>query len=162
MTFFRVGDVFQSDAGIICHQVNCKGVMGAGIAITVKKNISKQNFFKYVDLCDEYGSGMLGKVLYTPTLDGKKIIANCFGQDGYGGKATVYPALESALQQVATKAKKTGTSIALPGLIGCGLAGGDWEFVRDNIIYPIFEKENVDLDIYYFSRNLYEKNHGKY
>lgn len=48
----------------------------------------------------------IAKVLYTPTLDGKKIIANCFGQDGYGGKATVYPALESALQQVATKAKK--------------------------------------------------------
>ena len=28
----KEGNVFDSDAKIICHQVNCQGVMGSGVA----------------------------------------------------------------------------------------------------------------------------------
>ena len=31
------GDLFDTDANIICHQVNCKGKMGSGVALQVKK-----------------------------------------------------------------------------------------------------------------------------
>ena len=31
------GDLLSSDVKIRCHQVNCRGVMGAGLALQVKQ-----------------------------------------------------------------------------------------------------------------------------
>ena len=33
----KEGNVFDSDADIICHQVNCQGVMGSGVAKEVRE-----------------------------------------------------------------------------------------------------------------------------
>lgn len=33
----KEGNVFDSDAKIICHQVNCQGVMGSGVAKEVRE-----------------------------------------------------------------------------------------------------------------------------
>ena len=37
MISYHSGDIFDSNCNIICHQVNCMGVMGAGLAKQVKK-----------------------------------------------------------------------------------------------------------------------------
>ena len=34
---FKNGDMFSSTANILCHQVNCMGRMGSGIAKTVRE-----------------------------------------------------------------------------------------------------------------------------
>ena len=31
------GDLFDTDAKFICHQVNCMGKMGSGVALQVRK-----------------------------------------------------------------------------------------------------------------------------
>lgn len=46
------GDLFSVTQGIIGHQVNCKGVMGGGVALQVKNNY--YNVYKeYRDLCSK-------------------------------------------------------------------------------------------------------------
>lgn len=159
------GDIFTTNAAIICHQVNCKGVMGAGIAKMVKEKMGKLNFDQYQVLCKKYGAKMLGEVLYTPNLQNvptRQYFANCFAQDGYGRSKqyTDYDALKKCLHKVHDWALKRNLVIAIPGLIGCGLAGGDWNYVKRNIIAPIFQESDVELVIYYFTNELFEKNAG--
>jgi len=33
---YKIGDVLKAETKVIAHQVNCKGVMGAGLAKQVK------------------------------------------------------------------------------------------------------------------------------
>ena len=44
------GDILKIQEGIICHQVNCIGYMGAGIALGIKRKYYKvyDAYIKYV------------------------------------------------------------------------------------------------------------------
>ena len=42
-------------------------------------------------------------------------------------------------------------------MIGCGLAGGDWQFVYKSILLPIFANRLVDLFIFWLNEDLNEK-----
>lgn len=54
MIYNIVGDLLKQDkVDIICHQTNCKGVMGAGIAFQIKRTYPEV-FKKYKEFCDEY------------------------------------------------------------------------------------------------------------
>ena len=53
------GDLLSSDVKIRCHQVNCRGVMGAGLALQVKQKYPEA-FEQYKALCDQFGSSLLG------------------------------------------------------------------------------------------------------
>ena len=46
------GDIFESDAGFIVHQVNCQGVMGSGVAKQVKDRFPLV-FEEYMKWCTE-------------------------------------------------------------------------------------------------------------
>lgn len=132
------GNILEASEDIICHQVNCKGVMGAGLAKQIKSKYP--NVYKeYKQLCTEQGDGLLSSVQLISTNDGKTI-ANLFAQTGYGRKRmqTDYDALRSCLQSLKdtvthSNEKKNQTSIAIPYGIGCGLAGGDWTIVEGMI-----------------------------
>ena len=50
----KSGDVLKSGADVICHQVNCKGVMGTGLALQVKKQNPKL-FQEYRLVCARHG-----------------------------------------------------------------------------------------------------------
>ena len=39
MIIDKIGDILHTEADVICHQVNCKGVMGAGLAKQSKRKI---------------------------------------------------------------------------------------------------------------------------
>ena len=83
MIYNIVGDLLKQDkVDIICHQTNCKGVMGAGIAFQIKRTYPEV-FKKYKEFCDEYENILLGRTLFVNCNDGK-VVANLFGQDGYG------------------------------------------------------------------------------
>ena len=48
-------------------------------------------------------------------------------------------------------------TVGVPGLMGCGLAGGDWKIVRD-MLYKLFGgKDEPDLTICYISEEEYRK-----
>ncbi|WP_223249514.1 macro domain-containing protein [Bacillus sp. NMCN6] len=77
-------NILEASEDIICHQVNCKGVMGAGLAKQIKSkypNVHKE----YKQLCTEQGDDLLSSVQLITTNDGKTI-ANLFAQTGYGRK----------------------------------------------------------------------------
>ena len=72
-----------------------------------------------------------------------RIIANCFGENVPTGKGkdTDYDALMHSIAKVRNYAKNGNLKVGVPGLMGCGLAGGDWRIVRD-ILYKLFGGEN--------------------
>ena len=129
----------------ICHQVNCKGVMGAGLALQIKNKYP--NLYKrYRKFCTNVHynppeltkSPLLGKIqiFYPENLsvsgdsEPTHCIVNCFGQDGYSNKGvqTDYVALKKCFKQINTIFKNK--RVALPYKFGCGLAGGDWSVVE--------------------------------
>ena len=158
------GDLLKQPVDIIAHQTNCQGVMGAGIALQIKKQLLTSNEYnKYVKVCKEQGAELLGKTQLLEAPDGR-IIANCFGENIPTGKGrdTDYDALAHSIAKVRNYARADGLVVGIPGLIGCGLAGGEWHIVRD-MLYKLFDKEGEpDLYICYFDKNEFRKwNPGK-
>ena len=129
-------DIFESGADIICHQVNCQGVMGSGIAKQVREKYPNV-FEMYKKRCDEAVAcrrSPLGIVLFCH-IGNNKHIANLFAQDkfGYDGSCyTDYKALKDCLETVRGNASKNDI-IAIPYLMGCHRGGGSWDIVYSMI-----------------------------
>lgn len=153
------GNILDYDNDIIVQQVNCKGVMGAGLAKQImdmypEVPIEYKNFVvkKMKTLKDT--SQLLGETLFVDVYDGK-IIANIFGQNNirtdYMDK-TVYTnteALVEGFKNVKKKAQELGMSVGIPTYIGCGLAGGDWHKIKP-LIEDLFEGTNIDVNFYHY------------
>lgn len=145
------GDIFESGADIIAHQVNCQGVMGSGVAKQVREKYPLV-FRRYREQCEMFGSDLLGVCyLFCENDLATPIIANLFAQDkfGYDGKCyTDYDALRNALSMLKTKINTypglSGVSpkIAIPYLMGCHRGGGDWE-----IVSKMIEEELAGCDV---------------
>lgn len=153
------GDLLRQPVDIIAHQTNCIGVMGAGIALQIKQQLLTSNEYqKYVSKCKEFGAELMGQAQLLQAPDGR-IIANCFAQKmpQSKGRATDYDALMHSIAKVRNYAKMNEMTVGVPGLIGCGLAGGDWNIVRD-MLYKLFGgKKEPELIICYFDENEYRK-----
>jgi len=108
--------------GVILHQVNCKRVMGAGIAKQIRL-LYPQHYIDYINSQQKLGDIVITHV--SPTLT----IIGLFAQDGYGRNKqhTNYKALEQCLIKVA---QLNVQPIYAPYKIGCGLGGGNWEIVQ--------------------------------
>lgn len=158
------GDLFETKANFICHQVNCQGRMGSGVAKQVKEKFPVV-YRHYKALCDEDAksrealgftkSQLLGRVQIVYKEDylvGDKnidtqVICNMFSQDhyGYNGKQyTDYEAFEKCLLQLKERVP-AGETIAMPYLIGCGLGGGDWEKISGLIETILSDTHHVEL-----------------
>lgn len=135
----KSGDLLNTTAKLIAHQVNCRGVMGAGVAKAIKLHYPYA-YYAYKELCvisDYDATKLLGTVSFTPVDSGDKIIANMFGQDGFGTDRvqTSYPALDSCFDVLLRYASVGGFQrIAFPFKVGCGLAGGNWSEVVEMLI----------------------------
>ena len=140
------GSILNAVEDIICQQVNCQGVMGAGLAKQIRDKYPAV-YTSYKKFCDGYNYNdrmtLLGQIQTTMVSDGK-IIANLFGQYNYGRdkQHTEYNALTGCLEQILELAKLFNDSIAIPYNLGCGLAGGDW-----SIVYAIIEEVFDDYDV---------------
>lgn len=138
-------NILLTDEQIIAHQVNCKGVMGSGVAKAIRMAYPEV-YSEYKKFCDTtcVSKDLLGCVQYVAVPRKKKIIANLFAQDGYG-RDKIYTDYESLELCFRALARKSRMPIAMPYGIGCGRSGGDW----DNIVYPmiqdIFSRNDVSL-----------------
>ncbi len=154
-----IGDLLRQPVDIVAHQTNCCGIMGAGVAKQIREHLlTPEEYQKYVNKCRENGASLLGQAQLLEAPDGR-IIANCFGENIPTGKGrdTDYDALMHAVARVRNYAKTEKMTVAVPGLIGCGLAGGDWKIVR-NMLYKLFGGKNEpDLTICYFDENEFRK-----
>lgn len=138
----RSGNILHPGADIIVQQVNCRGVMGAGLAKQIATRYPGV-LAMYKKYCQEHPepSSMLGKVLFVETERTTPIIANIFDQNYYGRKGcfTDYAALEKGLASIVKFAEKDDMRVAIPYGLGCGLAGGNW-----NIVYGIIARQFED------------------
>ena len=126
MIIDKIGDILHTEADVICHQVNCKGVMGAGLAKQIRNQLlSEEQYRTYQEICREYGRANLGKVIRMKTDTYQ--VYNLFGEDIPTGSGvdTIYAALYKALVSALYYAETEHLTLAVPGMIGCGLAGGD-------------------------------------
>lgn len=140
------GSILDAPQKFIAHGVNCQNVMGSGVA--------KVLFERYPDVKSRYHSycesvaveSRLGSVCSTRFQDDGKIILNLFTQFryGYNNKRYVnYAAIAQCFKNLITYG--TIKEVAIPK-IGCGLAGGDWEIVRQIINDATLD----DLDVYVY------------
>lgn len=152
------GDLLEAKEGIIAHQVNCRGVMGSGVAKQIKEKWP-QAYKTYTSVCEEVNyrpEALLGNVIYTSVVGHECeetgiLMAHMFGQSDYGrgGKCyTDYHELRRAMENVANLAHHFHKSVAMPYKIGCGLGGGDWDGVVLPMIHDIFDPLNVEVKLY--------------
>lgn len=118
------GNILDIKSGIILHQANCQGVMGAGLALQLKKKWP----VVYTDYRTKYERvGLfLGDIILS-RVEGDIFVASLCTQKFYGrGKVfTDYECLKNSMKAISTNRMQ----IYVPYGIGCGLAGGDWNVV---------------------------------
>lgn len=142
-------DIFESGADVICHQVNCQGVMGSGIAKQVREKYPDV-YESYKLLCENNNpEDLLGESQFVSIIDDKpRGIINIFGQLNYGydGKCyTNYDVLKQAFDDVHWFVNNYFVDhnpvIAFPYKFGCARGGGDW-----NVVYKMIEDIFGDSD----------------
>lgn len=143
------GNVLNQPVNVIAHQVNCRGVMGAGLAKQIRDKYPK-TYQRYKELCDWKGSEALGRAQVTlPIIKKDFYVINMFAQEGYGRdkRYTDYIALHSCLVRVRHfMCQNNLKTLALPYGLGCGLAGGDWKLVYE-IIRDVFTPSEITVYI---------------
>lgn len=153
------GDILESGADIICHQVNCQGAFGRGMAGQIKRLFPEvEKTYKIITKQWSEQSGgktseLLGKVsAQTVEKDGRWfLIANLYGQDDFGktGLFTDYEALEKAMGEIRdfVDVRQKQETVAFPHGIGCGYAGGDWNVVEE-MIGRVFDGYEGEVQIW--------------
>lgn len=130
-------DITKINTGVIMHQVNCKNVMGSGVAkaLYTKHPQVKDEFHKLAQTYDtpQKRYGMLQPVQINENL----IICNSYSQMNYGTdknvKYTNETLLINNLKRLDELAKSKNLPAYVPEYIGCGLGNGDWETIKDYI-----------------------------
>lgn len=146
----------QGEFNVIVHGCNCFSTMGAGIAVPMKNNfgcdmfpregkLNKQGKREPVEVgnidklgCIDYQNKIVNSHSVT--------VVNAYTQYRYGknhadgDKCPVdYDAIALCMRKINHTFK--GKKVGLP-MIGCGLAGGDWD-----IVHFIIREELVDCDV---------------
>lgn len=117
--------------------VNCMGVMGRGLALSIKKKYPIVHS-EYLALCNKYKnnrSNLLGHV-QPISINEFTTYCNIFGQFNYGTdkRQVNYEAIFQALEYQAQVAKNTPhMDFYFPLNMGAGLAGGAWPVIESMI-----------------------------
>lgn len=72
------GDLLTCGADIICHQVNFEGVMGGGVALSIRNKLLLENglYQQYQNYCAVFQETAIGTVLMQETSE--VTVANLF------------------------------------------------------------------------------------
>lgn len=123
--------------GIIVHQVNCQNVMGAGVARAIYEKYPKVKS-DYHTFCSgmKDPKALLGDMLYTGIKENLYVIS-LFTQEFYGNSKitkkcyTHEDLLIARIIHICEKHKQM--PIYIPEYIGCGLAGGNWSYIKGEL-----------------------------
>lgn len=141
------GDLLEMAADgefdVIIHGCNCFHTMGAGIAKQIARRWPQA---LQADLETDYGSldklGSCSLAIVKNDILSPLVIVNAYTQHGYGHAINLnYAALECCLNWAATNFH--GRRFGLPK-IGAGLAGGEWDEIRE-IIERAMGNEDVTI-----------------
>lgn len=132
---YRYGDILTTDSKYIAHCVNAQGVMRSGVAKAIRDEFPKA-FTVYRETYETKGL-TLGHVIGADC--GGKVILNIVGQEFYGRDGRLYIDYVALRKGIHSINKNISEPVSFP-LIGCGLAGGDWQ-----IVSAIIEEESTNF-----------------
>jgi O-acetyl-ADP-ribose deacetylase (regulator of RNase III) len=144
----RDGDIFAADCEAIVCPVNCRGVMGKGLALQFKQRYP-DNYAAYRQACLS-GQLRMGQVLVYQRLgaDNPRYIINFPTKAHWKDRSTIAH-IRVGLAALSAQLLKHGIrSVALPAL-GCGLGGLAWDMVHREIINH-FSTEHAELKVILF------------
>lgn len=145
---YHVGDLLAIEEGIIIHGCNARGIMGAGVALAVKK--------KYPLAYDTYVRDALhfiglGQVSWYAHLIGqaggdKLTICSAITQSKYGRNPKYqyvqYEAIESCFVEIFECTANYDVQYHMPK-IGAGYGNGDWDIISE-IIVSVADRFGID------------------
>lgn len=139
------GNLFTIDVHAIGHGCNCEGIMGAGVALSMRL-MYPEMFEEYQGMCRE-GLAKPGAFWEYAAEDGKTIY-NLFTQPTAGPSARLMYIRDSVLKALihwrSWRTLTSGTDFAVPQL-GSGLGGLEWPDVR-GVLKEVAERvPEVDL-----------------
>jgi O-acetyl-ADP-ribose deacetylase (regulator of RNase III) len=142
----------DSDISVIGHCTNCQGVMGSGIALSIKE-IYPIAYDAYKNAESKEGL-KLGEISYGSVLRNSKpfVIFNLNGQHLYGtdSRKINYEAIYSALEKmrrICEMAKmEPKPTVGFPHKMGADRAGGDWRII-ERMIEAVFDGYSGDVII---------------
>lgn len=144
------GNLLDATEDIICHQVNCQGVMGSGVAKAIRDKWPEvyHAYQKHVSINNE--AQLLGHTFYAEIENSGRYVVNMFAQNLYGydgNRYTSYDAFYKCLEDI--DSMPTWYSIAFPYKIGSDRGGASWDVIyamicdvlgdRDVTIYKLEE-----------------------
>lgn len=146
MVHYVKGNLLDAPVDYVCHQVNCQGRMGSGVAGQIR-NRWQAVYDMYMKVADP---GMLGRIQSVFIQRDSKILGviNMFAQEQYGydgRRYTSYDAFWQCLGELKSFCAK-GKKIGFPDHIGCGLGGANWEVIRTMIEEVLGE----DFEVYIY------------
>jgi O-acetyl-ADP-ribose deacetylase (regulator of RNase III) len=157
--YYKTGDLLDAPVDYICHQVNCQGRMGSGIAKQIRERwpiVYEQYIAGFKAIEEEsinwedeldVSEVLLGRLQQIKVNDTQTVI-NMFAQQyyGYDGKRyTSYDAFWACLGGIRDSVPK-GSKIGFPWQIGCGLGGANWEVIMTMIEEVLAE----DFEVYIY------------
>ncbi len=137
---------------VYAHQCNCFCRMGRGIAPQLAKAVVG---LREVDNETPIGGrNKMGTMSYVRHANGS-VVCNLYAQyhwkqypEDKTGRNTCYVSLERCLDSLKKRMLKSNLkTLGLP-LIGCGLAGGDWDGVVYPMIERVFKGSNIEVTIF--------------
>ena len=152
------GDLLSVKKGYLAHVVSCTGFMIGGLAEQIKdKLLTEDQYEHYQVLCERNSADfLLGTWWGYYTSDVDLIVAIMFAEDvrREEGRTTDYTSLKRCLEDLKLSVGIGHSSLSIPGYLGCGFGGGDWNYVLKYIITPLFKDFSNGLYIYYTHENV--------
>ena len=145
MIHFVHGNMFDTKYDAYINPVNCKGVMGAGLALEFKYKYPI-NFEAYKVVCKS-GALKPGGIYYT--VQDHTVIINFATKDHWKDPSRI-EWIEAGCNRLKDYLKENPhkiKNIAIPKL-GCGLGGLNWNDVRYILLTSFEDLYNVDIYIY--------------
>mgnify|MGYP003291924294 FL=1 len=162
MVTFHNGNILDSGADIICHQVNCQGAMNSGVAKAIRQKWPKV-YTEYKAKCDyeeatvndlygqyenpiDWSECLLGDIQVV-LVDENKAVINMFAQQYYGydqKRYTSYDAFWYCLGRIKRIINPEKT-IAFPARIGCVRGGANWNVILTMIEEVLGKDYNVEI-----------------
>ena len=157
------GNILDSGADIICHQVNCQGKMNSGVAKAIRQKWPKV-YTEYKAKCDyeeatindifcgcenppiDSSECLLGDIQVV-LIDENKAVINMFAQQYYGydkKRYTSYDAFWNCLWKIKRYINPEKT-IAFPYNIGCVRGGANWNIIYAMIVEVLGKDYKVEL-----------------
>ena len=149
MITFLTGNIFDSTTEALVNPVNCKGVMGAGLAAQFKRRFPA-NFTAYKQVCDQNGL-VPGKIFVftnpqTPPTNHKYII-NFPTKDHWKHPSSYHYISDGLITLAEAIHQNKLSSIAIPAL-GAGCGGLDWVVVKAMLNEYLSGLSNTRIEIY--------------